>query len=42
MTRSSLPTARVSLKGAKALRRGHPWLYRTELVEPPGTQEQCR
>jgi 23S rRNA (cytosine1962-C5)-methyltransferase len=33
------PTARVSLKGAKALRRGHPWLYRTELMEPPETQE---
>ncbi|MBJ6765333.1 class I SAM-dependent rRNA methyltransferase [Myxococcaceae bacterium JPH2] len=31
----SLPTARVSLKGAKSLRRGNPWLYRTELTEPP-------
>ncbi|MCY1033142.1 class I SAM-dependent rRNA methyltransferase [Corallococcus sp. BB11-1] len=33
----SLPTARVSLKGAKTLRRGSPWLYRTELMEPPVT-----
>lgn len=33
----SLPTARVSLKGAKTLRRGTPWLYRTELMEPPAT-----
>ncbi|WP_257462646.1 class I SAM-dependent rRNA methyltransferase [Archangium lipolyticum] len=40
MTRTSQPTARVSLKGAKALRRGHPWLYRTELLEPPQTQER--
>ncbi|QRK08376.1 class I SAM-dependent rRNA methyltransferase [Archangium violaceum] len=41
MVRSpSLPIARVSLKGAKALRRGHPWLYRTELVELPDTQER--
>ncbi|HYH96381.1 class I SAM-dependent rRNA methyltransferase [Hyalangium sp.] len=31
----TLPTARVSLKGAKSLRRGNPWLYRTELLEPP-------
>jgi 23S rRNA (cytosine1962-C5)-methyltransferase len=38
--RSSLPTARVSLKGAKSLRRGNPWLYRTELLEPPETQER--
>ena len=36
----SLPVVRVSLKGAKALRRGHPWLYRTELVELPDTQER--
>ncbi len=35
MARSSQPTARVTPKGAKALRRGHPWLYRTELLEPP-------
>jgi 23S rRNA (cytosine1962-C5)-methyltransferase len=40
MARSSLPTARVSLKGAKALRRGNPWLYRTELLEPPETEER--
>ncbi len=40
MNRSALPVARVSLKGAKALRRGHPWLYRTELVELPDTQER--
>jgi 23S rRNA (cytosine1962-C5)-methyltransferase len=35
MAARSLPVARVSLKGAKSLRRGSPWLYRTELVEPP-------
>jgi 23S rRNA (cytosine1962-C5)-methyltransferase len=41
MARStSLPTVRVSLKGAKALRRGHPWLYRTEVVEVPQTEER--
>jgi len=34
-SRGTLPTARVSLKGAKSLRRGNPWLYRTELLEPP-------
>ncbi|MFL5355166.1 class I SAM-dependent rRNA methyltransferase [Archangium sp.] len=37
---TSLPTVRVSLKGAKALRRGHPWLYRTEVVEVPQTEER--
>ncbi len=37
---SALPVARVSLKGAKSLRRGNPWLYRTELVELPDTQER--
>ncbi|WP_225412390.1 class I SAM-dependent rRNA methyltransferase [Stigmatella hybrida] len=35
MAARNLPVARVSLKGAKSLRRGTPWLYRTELVEPP-------
>lgn len=34
----ALPTARVSLKGAKSLRRGSPWLYRTELAEPPAVE----
>ncbi|RKI05145.1 class I SAM-dependent rRNA methyltransferase [Corallococcus sp. AB038B] len=33
----SLPTARVSLKGAKTLRRGTPWVYRTELTDAPAT-----
>lgn len=33
--KAALPPARVSLKGAKALRRGNPWLYRTELESPP-------
>ncbi|ATB27419.1 class I SAM-dependent rRNA methyltransferase [Melittangium boletus] len=37
---SSLPLVRVSLKGAKSLRRGHPWVYRTELLELPDTQER--
>jgi 23S rRNA (cytosine1962-C5)-methyltransferase len=36
--RGALPTARVSLKGAKSLRRGNPWLYRTELAEPPSVK----
>ncbi|MFL5346445.1 MAG: class I SAM-dependent rRNA methyltransferase [Hyalangium sp.] len=35
MASQALPTARVSPKGAKSLRRGTPWLYRTELLEPP-------
>ncbi len=35
MAARALPIARVSLKGAKSLRRGNPWLYRTELLEPP-------
>ncbi len=35
MASRALPTARVSPKGAKSLRRGNPWLYRTELLEPP-------
>jgi 23S rRNA (cytosine1962-C5)-methyltransferase len=35
MASRTLPTARVSQKGAKSLRRGNPWLYRTELLEPP-------
>ncbi len=38
MAASSLPTARVSLKGARSLRRGNPWLYRTELLEPPAVE----
>jgi 23S rRNA (cytosine1962-C5)-methyltransferase len=35
MASRALPIARVTLKGAKSLRRGNPWLYRTELAEPP-------
>ena len=38
MASRALPTARVSLKGAKSLRRGNPWLYRTELPEPPNVK----
>jgi 23S rRNA (cytosine1962-C5)-methyltransferase len=34
----SLPTVRVSPKGAKSLRRGNPWLYRQELAESPKEQ----
>ncbi len=34
----SLPTVRVSPKGAKSLRRGNPWLYRQELTESPKEQ----
>jgi len=29
------PVARVTQKGAQRLRRGNPWCYRTELMEPP-------
>src|SRR5688500_19823474 len=34
----ALPTARVTLTGAKSMRRGNPWLYRTELAEPPSVK----
>lgn len=40
MAPRALPTARVSPKGAKILRRGNPWLYRTELLEPPKVDTQ--
>lgn len=36
----TLPTAVVSPKGAQRLRRGVPWVYRTELVTPPETTER--
>ncbi|MBM4378393.1 MAG: class I SAM-dependent rRNA methyltransferase [Deltaproteobacteria bacterium] len=29
------PVARVTQKGAQRLRRGNPWCYRTELMDPP-------
>lgn len=32
---AALPVARTTPKGAKSLRRGNPWLYRTELDAPP-------
>lgn len=35
-----LPVAKVSAKGAKSLRRGNPWCYRTELQEPPDVRDQ--
>ncbi|QSQ17342.1 class I SAM-dependent rRNA methyltransferase [Myxococcus landrumensis] len=31
----ALPVARTTPKGAKSLRQGNPWLYRTELAAPP-------
>ncbi|NTX39059.1 class I SAM-dependent rRNA methyltransferase [Myxococcus sp. CA033] len=31
----TLPVARTTPKGAKSLRTGNPWLYRTELAAPP-------
>ncbi|MBZ4400514.1 class I SAM-dependent rRNA methyltransferase [Myxococcus sp. MISCRS1] len=31
----TLPVARTTPKGAKSLRAGNPWLYRTELAAPP-------
>ncbi|MDC0714454.1 class I SAM-dependent rRNA methyltransferase [Stigmatella sp. ncwal1] len=42
MAARSLPVVRVSLKGAKSLRRGSPWLYRTELLEPPEGEARGR
>jgi 23S rRNA (cytosine1962-C5)-methyltransferase len=36
---SAQPIAVVSPKGAQRLRRGSPWAYRTELEQPPETQE---
>jgi 23S rRNA (cytosine1962-C5)-methyltransferase len=42
MATRALPVARVSLKGAKSLRRGNPWLYRTELLEPPAGEARGR
>ncbi|SEU35405.1 class I SAM-dependent rRNA methyltransferase [Stigmatella erecta] len=42
MAARNLPVVRVSLKGAKSLRRGSPWLYRTELVEPPAGEGRGR
>jgi 23S rRNA (cytosine1962-C5)-methyltransferase len=38
MARPAQPTARVSVKGARTLRRGNPWCYRTELVRAPEVQ----
>jgi 23S rRNA (cytosine1962-C5)-methyltransferase len=35
MAAKALPIARVSQKGARSLRHGNPWIYRTELLEPP-------
>ncbi|AGC43599.1 hypothetical protein MYSTI_02277 [Myxococcus stipitatus DSM 14675] len=32
---AALPVARTTPKGAKSLRQGNPWLYRTELAAPP-------
>ncbi len=31
------PTITVTPKGVGRLRTGHPWVYRSDLVEPPGT-----
>jgi 23S rRNA (cytosine1962-C5)-methyltransferase len=33
-----VPVARVTQKGAQRLRRGNPWCYRTELMDPPHVQ----
>src|SRR5689334_3148390 len=35
-----LPTARVTLRAAKQLRRLNPWVYRTELLDSPKTEEK--
>ncbi len=32
------PPPESASKGAKSLRRGNPWLYRTELAEPPAVK----
>lgn len=37
---AKLKVARVSPKGSKSLRRGNPWCYRSELLDPPQTDER--
>jgi 23S rRNA (cytosine1962-C5)-methyltransferase len=38
----ALPTARVSDKGAARWTRGHPWIYRSDLLEEPADPGVCR
>ena len=33
-----MPTATVSAKGAQRWAAGHPWIFRSDLVEPPSTE----
>src|SRR6476619_7514834 len=33
-----MPTAIVSAKGAQRWAAGHPWIFRSDLVEPPATE----
>lgn len=37
---AKLKVARVSPQGSKGLRRGNPWCYRSELLDPPETDER--
>lgn len=39
---TSLPTARVTAKGADRWTRGHPWIYRTDVTDTPETAGPCR
>ena len=39
---TTLPTARVSQKGADRWTRGHPWIYRTDVTEAPEVAGPCR
>src|SRR5690606_41315951 len=35
--RRGMSRARVSPRGAARWRRGHPWIYRSDVVEPPAS-----
>ncbi len=38
----SLPTATVSAKGASRWERGHPWIYRSDVLDAPAEAGVCR
>lgn len=38
----TLPTARVSAKGADRWARGHPWIYRSDVTDAPEDPGPCR
>jgi 23S rRNA (cytosine1962-C5)-methyltransferase len=41
-TVGDLPLARVTAKGASRWVRGHPWIYRSDVLESPGDPGLCR